>query len=96
MPRLVFVSPDSFIEWIDKNCYPDKNVAYFVVTEGEFAIFPKKSTEPIVYAYYINQDADYLNSYANSETKTILEILKNRNIDIIEVARIDWDLRKEV
>lgn len=78
--RLVFEVRDEFVKWAGENCDFVRHACY-VTNDGEFIIVPKRSTPPVVYAYYKTTDPQ---DYA------IVMQEAQRLVSITQVKDLEW------
>lgn len=78
--RLVFETKDKFVKWIGENCNFASHACY-VTNDNEFIIVPKRSTAPVVYAYY---------KTTNPQDYVIVMQEIQRLVNITRVKDLEW------
>jgi len=85
--RLVFKERSKFLDWMEDEASPEKyNI--FLTEENEIILVPKKSTRPIIYAYYKEFDAKEFDNLKANFSKS--------SYKVYEVKSVDWDDEKPV
>ena len=86
-----------FLQWVELYCTPGKYVAYFVVDkekdiflhrQDKVTLIPKVSTEPLIISFMELEKPE--------DRKTVVDLLKSKNVPTFFVDNIEWDTRKGV
>jgi len=78
--RLVFETRNEFVKWVGGNCTFARHACY-VTNDREFIIVPRRSTAPVVYAYYKTMNPQ---DYA-----IIMQEIQNL-VSITQVKDLEW------